>query len=310
MVYRRSRGNSSQLVSPVWIDPSGKREPLHAKPNSYHSLSISPDGKKVALSIMGGDSAGLWVYDLSRDTMTRLTFDPGTYDAPVWSPDGRYIVFSAFGAGIQWARADGAGRPQLLVAAKTIVDPAAFAPDGKLLVYNEIHGGEAQIWTAPVENDGGQFKAGKAQPFQESGFRWADGISPDGRWLSYESSESGQMQVYVRAFPPSPGQGKWQISTTDGRDSFWASNGHDLLFRAGDRIMAARYSAQADAFAAETPRLWIDHYGDMTWALARDDQRALVLAPLQSIEASMPEHEVVFLLNFTDELRRRLPAGK
>ena len=311
LVYRRSRGNSSQLVTLTWVDPTGKREPLRVKPGNYHGVSVSPDGKKVALSIMAGDSAGVWVYDLSRETMTRLTFDQGTYDAPVWSPDGRYIVFSAFGTGILSARADGAGRPQILVESKTILDPGAFGPDGKVLAYNEIAGGNAQIWTVPVEDAGSQLKAGKAEPFQEGGFRWADGISPDGRWLAYTSSESGKLEVYVRAFPPLPGQaGKWQISNGDGRESVWARNGHDLLYRSGDRIMAARYSAQGDTFAAETPRVWLGHLGGTTWTLAPDDKRALVFAPIESAEASKPEHEVVFLMNFTDELRRRLPVGK
>ena len=311
LVYRRSRGNSSQLVTLNWVDSAGKREPLRAKPGNYHALSISPDGKKMALSIMGGDGAGIWIYDLARETMTRLTFEQGTYDAPVWTPDGRFIVFSAFGVGIQYARADGAVRPHVLVESKAILDPAAFAPDGKVLAYNEIKGGRTQIWTVPVQDAGSQLKAGKAEAFQGDGFRSADGISPDGRWLAYTSSESGKLEVYVRAFPLSPGQGgKWQISNGDGRESFWAHNGHDLLYRSGDRIMAARYSARGDTFAAETPRVWLDHFSGIAWTLARDDKRALVFAPIESAETSKPDHEVVFLLNFLDELRRRVPAGK
>jgi len=311
LVYRRSLGNSSQVVALYWLDASGKRAPARVKPGTYHGMSVSPDGRKVALSAMGGERSGIWVYDLSRDTMTRLTFDQGTYDAPVWTPDGRYIAFSAFGVGIQYARGDGAGRPRILVESKTIVDPAAFGPDGKILAYNEITGGKTQIWTVPVHDSGGQLTAGKPELFQEDGFRSADGISPDGRWLSYTSSESGKPETYVRAFPLAPGQGgKWQISNGDGRESFWAPNGHDLLFRSGNRIMAARYTAQGDTFAAETPRVWLDHFDGTVWTLSPGDKRTLELAPAESAESSKPEHEVVFLQNFTDELRRRVPAGK
>jgi Tol biopolymer transport system component len=307
LVYRRSHGNSSQLMALTWVDPSGKREALRAKPGNYEALSVSPDGNRVALTIMAGDSAGVWVYDLARATMARLTFEQGTYDSPVWTPDGRHIVFSAFGTGILTARADGAGRPQTLVESKAVLAPGAFTPDGKVLVYNELVGANSRIWTATVEDAGGQLKVGKAEPFQEEGYRWADGISPDGRWLAYISSESGNLEVYVRAFPPLSGQGgKWQISNGNARASYWARNGHDLLYRTGDRIMAARYSGQVDTFAAETPRVWLDHVGGTNWTLARDDKRALVFAPVESAAASKPEHEVVFLLNFTDELRRRV----
>src|SRR5437868_12523098 len=97
------------------------------------SLSISPDGKKVAISSIRGHAAGIWVYDLARDSMTRLTFGAGIYDTPVWSPDGRYVVFSGYSVGIMYARADGGGRPQTLVESKReLFLPAAFTPDGKV----------------------------------------------------------------------------------------------------------------------------------------------------------------------------------
>jgi hypothetical protein len=141
--------------------------------------------------------------------------------------------------------------------------------------------------------------------------------SPDGRWLAYGSNESGKYEVYVRAFPPpASGQGgKWQISNSGGDYPRWSRNGHDELFyQSGDQIMAANYAVKGDTFVAEKPRVWIAKLGGTTspsqWDLAPDGKRVVVVTPVGSAEAPKQEHEVVFLENFFDELRRRVPVGK
>ena len=157
-------------------------------------------------------------------------------------------------------------------------------------------------------------KAGKPEQFINSSSNdFAPSFSPDGRWLAYISNESGKAEVYVRAFPPSPsGQGgKWQISNGGGLWPFWRRNGHDLIYESGDQIMAASYTVKGDTFVAGKPSVWIAKLGaHRSWDLAPDGKRLLVLTPVESAEAPKPEHEVVFLINFFDELRRRAPAGK
>jgi Tol biopolymer transport system component len=162
----------------------------------------------------------------------------------------------------------------------------------------------------PLEDQGGQLKAGQPEQFLKSGFNdRAPTFSPDGRWLAYASNESGKNEVYVRAFPPpssGPG-GKWQISNSGGASAVWSRNGHDLLYQSGDQIMAASYTVKGDTFVAEKPRVWISKLGGTAWDLAPDGKRVLVLTPAKSAEAPKQEHEVVFLENFFDYLRQRVP---
>jgi hypothetical protein len=165
----------------------------------------------------------------------------------------------------------------------------------------------------PLEDQGGQLKAGQPEQFLKSSFSdQAPSFSPDGRWLAYQSNESGKDEVYVRAFPPpSSGQGgKWQVSNNGGGEPRWSRNGHELLYRSGNQIMAVSYTVKGDTLVAESPHLWIAKLGGTDWDLAPDGKRVLVVTPVESAEAPKQEHEIVMLQDFFDELRRRVPVGK
>jgi Tol biopolymer transport system component len=173
--------------------------------------------------------------------------------------------------------------------------------------------GNPQIWTVPLEDRGGQLKAGKPEQFLKSSFADATPeFSPDGRWLAYQSNESGKIEVYVRAFPPpSSGQGsKVPFSNSGGTGPRWSRNGRELVYQSGDQIMVASYTVNGDTFVADKPRVWIANLGGTQWDLAPDGKRVAVLIPAETAEAPKQEHEVVFLLNFFDELRRRVPVGQ
>jgi serine/threonine-protein kinase len=305
------------LYTLEWVDPTGKREPLRAKPGEFFGYPrLSPDGKRVALLVRDAEGGtDIWVYDQQRDAMTRLTFD-GEGDLPIWSPDGQYVLFYKKGSGIIQARADGASQPQALIGSQSALDltPSSFTPDGKRLAYADYGaaaggGGKWQIWTVPLEDQGGRLKAGTPEQFLKSSFGDTEpAFSPDGRWLAYQSG----WEVYVRAFPPpASGQGgKWQVSNGGGSSPRWSRNRHDLVYWSSDRqIMAASYTVKGDAFLVEKPRVWIAKLGAF-WDLAPDGKRVLVPARVEPTEAPKPEHVVVFLLNFFDELRRKAPVGK
>ena len=170
----------------------------------------------------------------------------------------------------------------------------------------------------PLEDRGGELSAGTPEPFLKSGFNDAAPVfSPDGRWLAYQSNESGTNEVYVRPFPPpAPGQGSgWQVSNNGGTAPRWSRSGRELMYQAGDSIMAAGYTVNGDAFVADKPRVWIVALGSSAntpgaWDLAPDGKRVLVVTPVESADATKAEHHVVFLQNFFDELRRKVPLGK
>jgi serine/threonine-protein kinase len=313
-VYRRVSGRAGGMTTLQWVDPSGKREPAGAKPGAYENPpSLSPDGKRVALTLGEQGSQDIWVYDPQRDSMTRLTFG-GSNLYPLWSPDGGYVVYWSLGKGILQTRADGASQPQPLLQSAAIQIPRSFTPDGKRLAYFEVSG-NPQIWTVPLEDQGGTLKGGKPEQFLKSSFVDTEPrFSPDGRWLAYQSTESGMPEVYVRAFPPlSSGQGgKWQISNAGGTAPRWSRSGQELVYQSGDQLMTASYTVQGDTFVAGKPRVWIQGLGSNTlWDLAPDGKRVIALLPVETTQGTQQQdHEVVVLFNFFDELRRKAPLGK
>jgi len=316
LVYRRS-GEDAGLLTVAWLDGAGKTQPLLAKPGVYGYPSVSPDGQRLALAVTEGGNQDIWVYDPQRDTMTRLTFD-GRSGFPIWSPDGRYIVFQTSGAGTSVTRSDGAGKPQPLTQTKNPQYPYFFTPDGKTLGFNERHSGiSSDLWTVPIESDGAGLRAGKPQLFrQTSADERNPSFSPDGRWLAYTSNESGTFQIYVREFPDKGG--KWQISNSSGAYPMWSRTGKELFFETLDNhIMAAAYTVKGDSFVAEKPRPWSGQTlgGDVNLVknvdLAPDGKRIVALMPATEAKgAQEAQNHVVFLLNFFDELRRKVPVGK
>jgi Tol biopolymer transport system component/tRNA A-37 threonylcarbamoyl transferase component Bud32 len=316
LVYR-SGGAGAGLLTVAWLDSVGKTQPLLDKPGAYGRPALSPDGQRLALEVAEGSGGDIWVYEWQRDTMTRLTFD-GIDDSPVWSPDGRYIVFRATGAGMSAVRSDGAAKPQPLTQSKNAQYPFSFTPDGKRMAFNERHSGFlSDLWTVPINGDGAGLRNGKPEIFRQTAAdeRWP-AFSPDGRWLAYASNESGTFQIYVRAFPDKGG--KWQISNNGGVYPKWSRNGLELFFRTEDSpmIMVASYKTKGDSFVAEKPRVWSERKIANTgptgnnYDLAPDGKRFAVLMPVEAPEAQQAQNHVVFLLNFFDELRRKVPAGK
>ena len=240
-----------------WLDSSGNTRPILPVPGNYLSPTLSPDGSRLALT-SGGD---IWVYELGRGSMTRLTFGGG-YRNAIWSADSRYIVSAGRGAGRDWVardilsvRADGTAQPQVL----TQGIPLSFTGNGKRLVFNKFSPANIDdIWTVPVETGSSGLRAGKPELFLQAPFHERGPMfSPDGRWLAYQSNESGTYEVYVQGFPD--GHGKRRISRGGGAIPAWSHNGRDLFFRNGySQLMVASYQARGDSFVVEAPRVWFE----------------------------------------------------
>ena len=315
LVYETG-GAQGRSVTVNWLENDGKTRALVSKPGNYGRPSFSPDGQRLAMDIADGSRNDIWIYDLRRDAMARLTWDGVVNQFPVWSPDGRYIVFQDQ-EGLSWTRGDGAGKPQPLLRTKsTTVQAWSFAPEGKRLAYFELDPATAfHLWTVPLVSDGSGLQAWQPEVFlQTSSDERHPSFSPDGRWLAYSSTESGGFQVYVRAFPDNGG--KWQISSSGGVYPAWSRTERQLFFESLDnRIMVTDYTVEGDSFIRDKPRVWSEtrlaNLGLFkNFDLAPDGKRVVALLPPEGGEAQQPQHHVVFLENFLDELRRRVPMNK
>jgi serine/threonine-protein kinase len=310
-----SGSTRSGLVTVQWLGSDGKTRALLPKPGDYGRPSLSPDGRRLAIEVREGSDQNIWAYDLGRDAMHRMTFD-GNASSPIWSHDGLYIIFQDQ-EGLSWTRADGVGKPQPLIRTKRRSSAYSFTPDDKRLAYMEVDPETSfDLWTVPLENNGAGLRAGKPEVFLQTAVdeRYPS-FSPDGKWLAYVSAESGGYQVYVRAFPDKGG--KWQISIGGGSYPMWSPNGRELFFESFDnRIMVTGYMVQGDSFVPDKPRLWSEKALANTVNFSRnvdlapDGKRVVALMPAERLETQQSQHQVVFLLNFFDELRRRAPVKR
>jgi serine/threonine-protein kinase len=300
-----------------WMDRSGKTQLLHSQ-GVFFTPRFSPDGKRLAFSMAGSQGNDIWVKDLVQGVPTKVSFLAGLNTWPVWTPDGKNIVFRSTNPsapGLYWIRSDGSGEPQRLTDGKVSAYPYSFSPDGKRLAFHQA----GDIFTAPVESDPARGAAGvrlgKPELFLGTPFQEAyPAFSPDGHWLAYASNESGASEVYVRPFP-GPG-GRWQISTGGGRFPVWSRDGRELLFETPDQhVMAVGYTAKGNSFARSEPRLWPEiRLRDLglsfNFDLAPDGKRIAALLADSDLSGQNSQTHLTFLLNFFDELRRRAPATK
>jgi serine/threonine-protein kinase len=307
----RSAGRLANLVTVQWLDGEGKTQPLLRKPGDYGYPALSPDGQRLAISKAEGSNQDIWVYE-QQDSMTKLTFDGGIHSNPVWSLDGRYVLFQT-PAGISWTGADGAGMPQTLITKSDKLQyPSSFSKPGLLAFYEGI-GRIGDIWTVAVESNNSGLRAGKPEPFLQTAAneRWPS-FSPDGRWLAYSSDKSGNLEVYVRAFPDKASEVK--ISNAGGMFPMWSPTMRELFFRTDDQIMVAEYMEKDQSIVAQKPRLWseqrIGGANNRNFSVAPDGKRIAALMPAELSETQQSRNHIIFLENFFDELQRRMPAGR
>ncbi len=197
----------------VWVARNGAEQPAAAPARAYMFPRISPDGRRVAVGITEHETQ-LWLYDLAREALTRLTFEGIVNLNGTWTPDGKQIAFQLSKEGppnIYWQRADGSGGLERLTTSQYPQVPMSWSPDGQLLAFIEVNPStQRDIWVLRMSDR-------KAQPFLRTRFdESVPRFSPDGRWLAYISNESGRYEIYVQPYP-GPG-GKWQISTEGGTE--------------------------------------------------------------------------------------------
>jgi Tol biopolymer transport system component len=291
----------------VWVSRNGAEQPVVAPPRAYLNPRLSPDGRRVAVSIQDQE-AQVWLYDLARETSTRLTFEGNVNSNPSWTPDGKRIAFQSNKEGqsnIFWQLADGSGGLERLTTSEYLQSPMSWSPDGQLLAFMEINPTtERDIWVLRVGDR--KARAFLGTPFSES----VPKFSPDGRWLAYISNESGRYEIYVQAYP-GPG-GKWQISTEGGTEPVWNPNGRELFYRSGNKMIAVDIATQP-SFAAGKPKVLFEGQYEPTvftntnYDVSPDGKRFLMLKSTEQAQAAPSQINVV--LNWFEELKRRVPPG-
>ncbi len=320
LVYLPGGANSGGMRSLVWVTRQGHENPIAAAPpRAYSQPRLSPDGTRVAVYIADQQN-DIWIYDLARQTLMRLTDAPATDQYPVWTPDSRRIIFGSTRAGafnLFWQAADNTGTVERLTTSPNIQFPTSISPDGTRLIVREIvpkTGVDLRVLamdpSAPATAPGASPR--QTEPLVHTTFFEENGeLSPDGHWLAYQSNESGRFKISVRQFP-NVDSGHWTISTTGGTKPLWARSGKELYYLTLDGALMAVPIQSTPAFSAGTPtKLFDTRYVSIgtarTYDVSRDGQTFLMIKAAGDDPTSTPTG-IVVVLNWVEELKARVPT--
>jgi len=303
----------------VWVDREGKEEPLGAPPNPYRHLKISPDGARISLTITSGNNWDIWVWDSIHRTLTRLTFGDASDIQSIWTLDGKRIVFASNREGnlygLYWKAADGTGTEEKLGSMPGLnLLPWSWSGDGKTLFIQEADMGtkwdigmlsmEGERVRKPLLNDA----------YTELNPK----VSADGRYMAYDSNETGQREVYVRPFPDVD-KGKWQTSTNGGTSPLWSPDGRELFYLSEDNTAMAVAVETKASLSFGTPKalfkntnMGISMGSGTPWDIHPDGKRFLMIKPPASTGAAPaaagPRPKINIVVNWFEELKQRVPV--
>ena len=276
----------------VWVDLDGREETLGAEPGKYMVPQLSPSGDKLAVLRIG---IGLWIWDLAQETFSRLTFPPLFGTRPVWTPDGSRVAFSS-GDGIFWKAADGTGETEALGEAGEILHPKYFTPDGKELIVS--FQGEDSRWDLGTLSLEPEARAREllATPANE---RYPK-LSPDGRWLAYQSDETGRYEISVRPYP-GVDAGQWQVSTGGGEWPVWGPDGREIFYRDGALMMRVEVEIEPVFRAARPEVLFEGSYLPGHYDISPDGKRFVMV---KTSTGGTAPRELIVVENWFEEHNR------
>jgi Tol biopolymer transport system component len=294
----------------VWVDRQGRETPIPAPPRVYFYPRLSPDGRRVAVYAADQES-DVWLWDLGRTMLTRVTFDPSIDAHPVWTPDGRRVIFSSARAGARnlfWQAADGTGAVERLSESPNYQNATAVSPDGRLLIFTE---------TAPKTGDDVMQMAldgtRRVTPLVQSPFTERGGVvSPDGRWLAYEANDSGRIEISVRPFPE-VNSGRWQVSTAGGTRPLWARSGQELFYVSPTGALMRVGVERSASWSATTPTLLVkEGYFTTpvgrTYDVSREGKRFLMIKEGGGADQTAAPPQIIVVQHWIEELKRLVPT--
>ena len=314
LVYVPGRIPTASRNTLVWVDRLGHEEPLKAPSRAYFYPRLAPDGTRLALSSYDQES-DIWLWDLARATLTRVTYDPSQDTFPIWTPEGRRLIFGSERAAARnlfRQAADGTGAVERLTESPNLQNPTAISPDGAQLVFTETMprtGEDVMVLSLRGEP--------RATALIQTPFAERNGdVSPDGRWIAYEANDSGQFEIYVRPFP-NVVQGRWQVSTGGGTRPLWARSAQELFYLAPTGALMRVGVERGDTWAATVPvQLLEARYftGTSRAALGRtydvspDGRRFLMIKPDAGEDSTAAPTSLVVVQNWFEELKRLVPT--
>jgi serine/threonine-protein kinase len=304
----------------VWVDRTGQEEVIPAPARAYYYPRLSPDGTRVALDIRDQEGADIWIWDLARQTLTRLTFDPAAESYPVWSPDSQRLIFASTRSGqnnLYWQAADGTGAPERLTDSRNQQFPSAMTPDGTEILFREAaadqQGDLMRLLMGPPPAVG---VSKTPTPLMRTTFdeRNAE-LAPDGRWLAYESNDSGGIDIYVRPFP-TVDSGRWQVSTSGGRTPVWSRSGDELFYLGDDGTIQSVRVDGSSSWRSSTPTKVLQgtYYSPAgaiagrTFDVAPDGKRFLMVKPASG-DAAVASQSFIVVEHWFEELKRLVPVN-
>ena len=292
-------GKAVNLSELGWFDRNGKALQKVGAAAWYYNVQISPEGQRVAVDQTDPDgrNTDIYVHDLTRDAVTRLTFEPSLDQSAVWSPDGRKILFSSNRSGhfcIYRKNADGTGPAELVLdRGVQLLNPWDWSRDGNYALFRE---GDDLAYLSWADNS---VKTLTPTNLALRGARF----SPDGRWFAYASNESGSMEVYVSTFPEA--NGKWQVSTSGGQEPRWRQDGKELFYVSPDGKMMSVPIVGGSSFEAGAPvalftthrRQHISSQDVFSYDVSHDGQKFLIVTSVDQAQVT----PLSILLNWTSE---------
>ncbi len=287
-------------IDPVWLDRSGRVTPLGLESGMYSTLALSPDGRQLAMVIPAANDK-VWVYDLERKTLSRLTSTPGNDLSPVWSPDGASIAYSNDLSGtsdVFVVSADGSETARVIHASEFDEFATSWSPDGRYLAVDKVSSdGDNDIWIVDVQS--GEARAFLETPSEEGAMMF----SPNGRAVCYRSDVSGDANVYVRPFPGSAPATR--ISTSNGRNSRWSRDGSELFYERGqgnDRVLMVVAVEWAPRFRAREPEVLLAMPENVSLVIPTMDDTRFIASRFDPERAK--QHHIRIVFDWTRQLDR------
>ena len=244
LVYRSKPDDGLQQL--IWLNRDGQIiESIGEPQQTLRNPIISPDGFRVAFNAT--NQMDIYVYDITRATMLLVRSDPSPDEDPIWSSDGKQLAFVSTPVGwgdIYLQASDGSGNATLLIGDPNVIVPTDWSGDGQYLMYNKVVNGQLDLWYVETKQGDGDGRIEGSVKFLQTEQSESSGVfSPDGRYVAYHSDVSGQMEVYIRPFPPL-NEGQYKISSNGGIWPRWSPNGKELFYVEGNRLMVASVESE------------------------------------------------------------------